>query len=254
MKFKVLTILFPISIFCSFLSFSQLYAQNDTNSNNSKKLLVDSQPQGAYIEIVGNYSFIGRTPFVIPYSLFGKYKIKARKAGYEGFRGDVKLAKRGANRITIYLKKRTSFKSMLRSTVIPGWGQFYGQNALKGVLLSSGQLSLGLVTLIAVNNYNDEKREFEQAYDRFKKVEMNFVEAEIAHLMAKKEQKEARDAQDFKNAMIYTTIGFWIYNIFDSILFFSSGNSPKNKFGRAGQALSADFSDNKIMFHMKLGL
>jgi len=53
--------------------------------------------------------------------------------------------------------------------------------------------------------------------------------------------------------MIYTTIGLWIYNIFDSLFFFSKGKSPKNKFGRAGQYLSADFSDNKIMFHMELG-
>ncbi len=254
MKFKVLTILFPISIFCSFLSFSQLYAQNDTNSNNSKKLLVNSQPQGAYIEIVGKYTFIGRTPFVIPYSLFGKYKIKARKAGYEGFGGDVKLAKRGANRITIYLKQRTSFKSMLRSTVIPGWGQFYGQNALKGVLLSSGQVALVVVTLFAVDDYNDEKREFEQANDRFKKVAMNFADAKDAHLMAKEEQKEAQDAQDFKNAMIYTTLGFWIYNIVDSWFFFSKGTSPDNKVDRRGQYLSADFSDNKIMLNMKIGL
>ncbi len=253
MKFKLPAILFPILIFCSSSSFSQLYAQNDRNSNNSNKLLVDSQPQGAYIEIVGKYSFIGRTPFVIPYSFFGKYKIKARKEGYEGFSGDVNLAKRGANRITIYLKKKTSFKSMLRSTVIPGWGQFYGQNALKGVLLSSGQVALGIVTLFAVDNYNDKKREFEQAYDRFKKVEMNFEEAKIAHLIAKKEQRETQDAQDYKSAMIYTTIGFWIYNIFDSLLFFSKGKSPKNKFGRAGQYLSTNFSDNKIMFHMELG-
>ena len=216
-------------------------------------MVVESQPQGAYIEIVGKYSFIGRTPFVIPYSFLRKYKIKARKEGYEGFSGDVNLAKRGANRITIYLKKKTSLKSMLRSTVIPGWGQFYGQNALKGVLLSSGQVALGIVTLFAVDNYNDKKREFEHAYDRFKKVEMNFAEAKIAHLIAKKEQRATQDAQDYKSSMIYTTIGFWIYNIFDSLLFFSKGKSPKNKFGRAGQYLSTNFSDNKIMFHMELG-
>ena len=81
---------------------------------------------------------------------------------------------------------------------------------------------------------------------------MNFADAKDAHLIAKEEQKEAQDAQDFKNAMIYTTLGFWIYNIVDSWFFFSKGTSPNNKVDRRG--LSADFSDNKITLNMKIGL
>ncbi len=236
------------------VSLAQLQAQNNhKKSNDVERLLIDSVPRGAFVKLSGKYSFMGRTPFVIPYRLYGKYNVKAKKDGYEGVSSDVELAKRGANRITIRLSKKTPFKASYRSLLLPGWGQFYGQSKFKGFFISLTQLSLGVVTAVAVQDYARQKEEYELALNNFESVRFNLEEARLAHAIAKREFEDAEDALNFRNTMIYVTAGFYIYNFLDSLLFFSSGKRPDNKLLR-NPYLGGEITHNKVMLSMKVAL
>ena len=254
MKYKLFVALANFIILFNSLILTQLYAQNNKNDLSSKKLYINSYPDGTLVQISGPYSFIGRTPFVIPYKLFGKYKIKASKKGYENLNASIDLAKRGINRITIRLHKKTRTKAAIRSTFLPGWGQFYGQNNFKGFTLSIGQTTFGIISLFAVKNYINEKHDYELALEKFNNVRYNLEHAEMAYQIAKREFNEAENALKFQNAMIYLTVGFWIYNIFDSIFFFSIDKPSLNKSLNNRANFSTKINQNQLLFTMEFSL
>lgn len=216
--------LLAVSLCCQLLAVSfgnsGLYAQSDV-ANNAETLKIYSLPRGAYVEVNGSYSFIGRTPFVIPVRLVGKYRIKASMAGYETYKATVNLSSRRASKITLKLSPRTRFKSSYRSFLLPGWGQMYGQSTFKGFLVGITQATLGVITLFAIDDYQAEKDDYEFALSNFEQVKTNLGEAEAAFLIVQKEFGDLNDAKDFRDAMVLATAGFWLYNVVDAIFFFS---------------------------------
>ncbi|HEX9654685.1 MAG TPA: PEGA domain-containing protein [bacterium] len=252
-KFKLSIVL---TNFLILVTVFQLDAQQDSKKeNDSKTVTIASVPAGALVEISGSHSYVGRTPYVIPYDLAGRYKIKASKEGYETLNSNLILAaQRGVSHITVRLYPKTRFKAAIRSLSLAGWGQIYGQNRVKGLLFTAGQASAGLVTFLAVNKYGDQKDDYEAAVKRFDEVKFNLTEAERAFALVQKEFKEADDALSFRNTMIYVTVGFWLYNVVDSILFFSKERSPLVSDGvRRSPNLSGSISQDQVMLTMQFG-
>jgi len=202
------------------------FAQHGNDQlTSSAALQVNSNPQGAVIELTGKYTFVGRTPFLVPYQLFGKYKVHASKDGYESKTASVRLVNKGFNSVTINLSKKTRAKAALRSVLFPGWGQFYGQNKTRGFWVSTVQLAFGVVSIYAINDYNNEKNDYDVALRNFNRNQLNEEDAQRAFDEVQKQFNQADDAQNFRDATLYLTAGFWLYNVLDSIFFFSAGNS-----------------------------
>ncbi|MFQ5707197.1 MAG: DUF5683 domain-containing protein [bacterium] len=231
----------------------RLQAQSqEQNANTANILQIDSYPKGALVQISGKYTFVGTTPFLVPYPLVGKYQIKAAKVGYESRHTSVDLVSNGYNKITIRLNKKTPLKAALRSSVFPGWGQFYGQNKARGFFISMGQTALGIITLFAARDYNNERDEYELALENFNR-SVNLDEAQIAFQNVQKQFQEADDALNFRNTMIYVTAGFWFYNILDSIFFFSSGSSGIEFSTKGITDISDNTGQDQISLTMKIG-
>lgn len=233
------------------MSFAQ---KNGSQANGTYQVLVNSRPQGAFVELMGQYNFVGQTPFVIPYGLVGKFKVKARKSGYEDVNSAVNLVRSGQSEITIYLSEKTRFNAAYRSLLVPGLGQLYGQNKLKAVLMGVGQTTLGLITVFAAKDYGNEKEDYERALARFNAARDNREAAELAFQEVEREFEEADDALGFRNTMILLSAGFWLYNVVDAVLFFSQDQSSNDIMTRTGNrqsGITANIGQNRFMLTMR---
>ncbi|MFQ5639890.1 MAG: DUF5683 domain-containing protein [bacterium] len=203
--------------------FETITAQDNDSAHGvrtNELIVVDSKPTGAIVQLKGLYHFTGRTPFIVPYSVRGYYKIKTTKEGYESVTTDVHFVGGKEKSLLIKLSPRTRFKAAYRSLFFPGWGQVYGGHKVRGVLINTLQIALGIRTLIAVNDYYREQDDFERAQDRF---DRNMTEASFQDLQ--NELEDAEDAYNLRNTMLIITASFWAYNILDSIIFFSPKSS-----------------------------
>ena len=237
-----LLILISTQVLCQY---AYLCAQSNNNETIPPDALeIDSEPQGAMVEISGKYIFVGRTPFVVPYSLYGRYKIQVKKDGYEGASRTVNFLGDKNPKITFYLSKKTRLKAAMRSTLLPGWGQFYGQGKIKGLVVIMGQTVLGIKTFLSVKKYSDKKNDYQLAINEFNRT------VELAEIQ-KALKEEAEDAMNFKTTMIYVTAGFWLYNILDSMVFFSSKSLPvRFSPGKTNQINGA--AEKKIMLEVRI--
>ena len=236
-----LLILISTQVLCQY---AYLCAQSNNNETIPPDALeIDSEPQGAMVEISGKYIFVGRTPFVVPYSLYGRYKIQVKKDGYEGASRTVNFLGDKHPKITFYLSKKTRLKAAMRSTLLPGWGQFYGQGKIKGLVVIMGQTVLGIKTFLSVKKYRNKKNDYQLAINEFNRtVELEEVQKAL---------KEAEDAMNFKTTMIYVTAGFWLYNILDSMVFFYSKSLPvRFSPGKTNQINGA--AEKKIMLEVRI--
>ncbi len=249
----LISVLFLIVIF-PFNSFGQ----DDDKSNLEKKpkekspgvnlVKIQSSPLGATVQLNGLYSIVGRTPFLVPYPLEGRYKIKATKEGYESETSHVNFFGNSESSIFIKLKPRTRIKAAMRSLLFPGWGQLYSGDKFRGVVL--GAVSIGLVgwTLFTHNDYNTSQNALERAVENFNR---NMSEESFQNVQTK--LGEAQDDYDFRNTRLLVTASFWAYNIMDSLIFFSSNGGgieiKANPFPSAGNVIN-----NKIELSLKIGL
>ncbi|NIT59131.1 MAG: PEGA domain-containing protein [Aliifodinibius sp.] len=243
----VLVLILLLSVYVVDLTAQENGTHNDTIKLKPPELLtIESKPSGAIVELEGLYDFTGKTPFVVPYPIYGKYQIKATKEGYESVTSNTSFTDGGQNSVLIKLKRKTRAKAAFRSMLFPGWGQFYGGNKLRGFIISTVQVGLGIGTFWALNDYNHRQNELERALEVF---ERNMDEKSFLDVQDK--LMKAQDDYDFRNTMIAISAAFWIYNIFDSLLFFR-GASPNIEIRT--NPLSQNVNDNNLMVTWKIGI
>ena len=245
-----------VLILCASVSFNEdiaLAQSKDAETNSSGKLIIDSIPRGAFVEVSGSYSFVGRTPFVVPQKLYGEYKITGRMDGYESISSTISLARRGASQITLRLRPKTRLKAGYRSLLLPGWGQFYGQGNYKGAFVGLSQVSLGIAALVAEGKYQHAKDDYELAVSNFNSVRNDLEKAEAALVVVQREYDAAKDVQGLRNALVYVTVGFWAYTFLDSIIFFSSGRKPSNQTNWQRPYISGQVTPDAVLLSMQVG-
>ena len=253
----LVSVLFLIVIF-PFNSFGQDDDKSD-DLNLEKKPIeqspgvnlvkIQSSPLGATVQLNGLYSIVGRTPFLVPYPLEGRYKIKATKEGYESETSHVNFFGNSESSIFIKLKPRTRIKAAMRSLIFPGWGQLYSGDKVRGAILGAASIGLIAWTLFAHNDYNTSQN----AYDRT--VENLDPNADDFESFQNRQTKlaAAQDDYDFRKTMLLVTASFWAYNIIDSLIFFSSHGGrieiKANPLPSANNVIN-----NKIELSLKIGL
>jgi hypothetical protein len=216
------------------------------------KLVIDTRTDDVFVELKGRYQFFGKTPYQIPYKLYGPYKITAKKQGYETYNASVFLDQRGANRVIIRMNPRNRGKSFIRSTVLPGWGQFYGQGVWKGLFVSLVQGGLITGTIISSMDYGDKKDLYDQLQQNFDRIKNNQELAASYYPVVQQGFARADDARKTRNTWLYASIGFWVYNMLDSIIFFSRGPKERAKIAQ-NRMLLGYVHKNEVGFSLKIG-
>lgn len=191
-------------------------------SNGAGGTKVMTTPDGATVEIQGEYTLIGRAPYTILKPLIGPYRIKARKRGFENYSSTHLFRPGTQEQLSIRLTRKTRLRAGVRSLFFSGWGQFYSDQPIKGLFITTAQLaSLGYLLYAdtkyqkSVDDYNDALAAFQSGG---KSAEMH--DLLLARVNAAKSESDRR--YETRRRSIIAAASVYVYNLLDALIFFPS--------------------------------
>ncbi len=187
----------------------------DTGPETLARTQILTRPTGAFVFLEGEYGLAGRAPYTVTYFLRGTYEIKTKLRGYEDWSADYFFSGKGTEKISIKLSPKTRLKALMRSAVIPGMGQAYSDQRVKGVIISAMQFSSLGAFLIEELRYRDSVDDFNAALTAFQN---------DANQRARLEAAQARLDRRYETRQRWAiiTASIYIYNLIDVIAFFPS--------------------------------
>ncbi len=192
---------------------------NDQGSNGTR---IETNPAGAVVYLKGEYRLAGRAPFVIEQPLTGVYELKAVKHGYETYSAIHVFRPNQSEQLQIRLTRKTRFRAAMRSLFIPGWGQVYSEQTIKGIALGSAQLVSGLYLLIADSRYQQAVDAFNTAVRNFKLYEKNAEVRDQYIQQILETQKDVDKRYDIRKRALIIAASIYIYNLLDALILFPS--------------------------------
>jgi hypothetical protein len=193
---------------------------NETGADARIQIL--TRPIGALVFLEGEYAMAGQTPYTITHFLSGVYRIRATKTGYENWSTEYSFNGRGDDKLTIKLKPKTRAKAVMRSAVLPGWGQAYADQRTKGFLIGLVQFSAIGFSLYENSRYNEALNDYRVALNRFQ-AQQNSQDGQgdlVAQVRATKADLD--DAYERRKRWLIITGSIYLYNLIDAALFFPS--------------------------------
>ncbi len=134
---------------------------------------------------------------------------------------------------------RTRSGSIFRSVVVPGWGQFYNRQPVKGGVIIG--LELALAGAAVATHFLGASKESEYSASDFA---LKYPGLDPDQL-SQKAQELRSDAESYygaRNILIYSAIGVYLYNILDAYLFGVDGESETNT--AVAPTVTANFTAN----------
>lgn len=181
--------------------------------------IITSNPNGAYVQLIGEYTIRGLTPLKIPYKLEGLYSIKISKYGYENW-STVRDLTNVNDELSLNLTSKSRFKAGLRSFFFPGWGHYYSDRKIQGILLGGIGLASTINTIDKVTKYNQIVDDYNYLIERDKIQNLSYEERNDIRDKISAKQNEADDAYNKRQKWLYISASIWIYNVLDAVLFF----------------------------------
>ena len=185
-------------------------------------LSVVSTPAGAEARLSGEAVVNGVTPVLFQQPLVGKYTLTVKKKGYETYKTDLLLDPTRQQEVTVTLSKKTRLKAFARSLIIPGWGQRYGDQKVKGYTYTVFQLLTVVGYLIADNDFDlkyDKFTKARQTYDSLS-VHGNYQELQALYPYLIEKQNDAYDAENLRRITIGSVVGVYALSLIDALFFF----------------------------------
>ncbi|MBD3384802.1 PEGA domain-containing protein [candidate division KSB1 bacterium] len=187
-------------------------------ANYQEGFYINTRPQGATIFLEGE--IIGKSPFWFPHDMNGNYKLKAKKQGYETWVRSIDFRKGPIDSIHISLKEKKQVKAVLRSFIIPGWGQRYSQQDTKSkIFLLSEIVALAGLSLSQLN-YRNKLDDFNQAKSDYDQMSLSYLEERAAWNHWQNNHAQLEDAYQTRNILLITSLAIYALNIFDSLFFY----------------------------------
>ncbi len=199
-----------------------------------RNITIKSEPAGALVLLSGEHRFAGRTPFILPYHLAGKYRISTNKRGYESFRAEYNFSSSTKGLLMLKLDVRTAGSAALRSFVAPGWGQFYSERKKWGLLwvgATTGSLAAFVVNEL---NYRDAQNDHRAALKALQNGPYSAQQKDAFDSALRR----VNNAEDDRNLSLYILGGAWALNLLDSVIFFPNHADNSELFRRASFGLS----------------
>lgn len=217
------------------------------------QLNVNSNPNGALVELSGLSKVSGVTPVSFSQGLVGKYKVTVEKKGYERYNSYVLLDPTKVVNLDVTLSKKTRFKAFARSMFIPGWGQRYSDRSTKGYAYTILTVLAGIGYFIADDEfdyrndlYNDKVREYDSLNASGAVGDLHRVYTEMVE-----KQEDAYDAENVRRGFIGAVVSIYALNLLDALFLFPKDEGvveykglslkPEANFEEVGLKLSLAF-------------
>ncbi len=199
----------------------ELRSQTEGQSPASAVKII-SKPSGATVDLKGEHEFKGSTPFILPYQLSGKYRIEAKRAGYETASWEYTFAGKRPGILNLKLNAKKPSRAFYRSLLIPGWGQHYAGRKFWGTLFA-GLTAAGTVA------YGINELEYRDAQDRHRVAVKQFnaalasgtYDGQRAALRQLNQALQTLNSSEASRNRTFFVLGtIWAFNALESFIFF----------------------------------
>jgi len=178
-------------------------------------LSVSSNPEGAWVGIRGDGLIAGSTPFSLSELPEGVYRVEVRKEGYEPQVGRLSVSKRPDGSLAVEALPLSIGKGILRSALLPGWGQFYWGEKKRGALWLGLQAAAVAGLIFTDVNYRKAVDELNSAVERYNNAtDVEDIDRYRSEMWRRSD--EADRAYDARLIALGLTSGIWILNILDA--------------------------------------
>ena len=188
-------------------------------AQDNGEILISTRPPGATVYLYGAYDLVANTPARLPSDLSGRYKAKITRPGYEIWKGELTFVPGSVNDIDIKLSKKTRIKASLRSLFIPGWGQMYSGNSLRGSLFTGGIVVSAAAVYIADRRYQKKRSDYDIALSEYYAAE-SIEDRVCLKADLNEKQKAAYDAETDRRTAFAIGAAIWAFNVIDALVFF----------------------------------
>ena len=109
-------------------------------------------------------------------------------------------------------KQKTRLGALIRSTIIPGWGQFYSNRSLMGWTMLGSEIAVGALAYVQYNAYqaaNDDFIDFQTQYH----ASVNPTEIAVLKQQAQSSYTDMSTAKDQVTTMVYAVGAIWVANM-----------------------------------------
>lgn len=190
-----------------------------SGAQDNGEISVSTRPSGATLYLYGAHDLVANTPARFPSDLSGRYRAKITRPGYETWKGELTFVSGSVNDIEINLSKMTRMKASLRSLFIPGWGQKYSGNSLRGSFFTMGVVVSATAVYLTDRRYQEKRSDYDIALSDYQAAAS--IEDRVRFKTAlNKKQKEAYDAETDRRTALAIGIAIWAFNVVDALVFF----------------------------------
>ncbi|MBN1542716.1 PEGA domain-containing protein [candidate division KSB1 bacterium] len=208
-----------------------------TQSSTSGGFYITSYPIGATIFL--EKEIIGKTPCHFPHDIAGTYRLLAEKAGYESWSVELGFGQTKIDSIAVRMQPLKRSKALVRSLIMPGWGQAYSQQPVKSrILLSTQTLSL-LAVGWAYWNYDKSRDRYEEQLQDYRQLSKTYSLEAAAWRDIVQAHDQLNKAHNTRQAIVIAAAALYTCNLLDNLFFFPRHDrqiefvSPGRSFGTA---------------------
>ena len=115
------------------------------------------------------------------------------------------------------VKAKTRFGAVLRSAVLPGWGQMYSDRKLMGWSFLGGELLLGALAFASHSVYQTAYDDVNTYHGQYKNA-TDPVQIQEFKALSQQAEVDVTDANDQLTMILYTTGGLWAINVVHAML------------------------------------
>lgn len=190
--------------------------------NSGGDLTVVTTPQGAEVTLKGDVILSGISPVRFRQMIVGSYNLVVSKPGYETYSKQIVVDPFTPTEIDVRLKTKTKSKALLRSVLIPGWGQRYGDRNAKGNILTILAVGAAATFAYAELDYQDKKDDLEAKEAEYDEIVSSGTIEELNQFYPSylRTRDEAYDAETFRRGSFLAVAGVYAFNIIDILFFF----------------------------------
>jgi len=185
----------------------------------SSDITIRSNPPGAQAILSGDVTVSGLTPVRFTHLLIGDYKLTVKRFGYDTYTTRVIVDPANPIEVDVRLSKKTRFKAVVRSLLIPGWGQNYSGQKVKGFIFTGASFLSVAAYWVAENWFRDQRNEWDllrHTYDG----PMSLAEKQRLWPKLVEAQADAYNAETNRRVHIGIVAGIWALNVIDAYFFF----------------------------------
>ena len=179
------------------------------------KVTIESMPNGAEVSINGKRA--GETPLRDFTVIAGANEISIKRMGYETHHARVTVSQKNPLNLNPVLIPKTRNKALLKSLLLPGFGQRYSEHKSKGAFISVLQAAAIAGVVVATIRNNNTQNEYDDAYTAYKRAATP-DDIKATRKLMKAKHDTVTTARNTQNVVIGATAIIYLYNVIDAAL------------------------------------